>query len=150
MDARTTSQLAPITNTRKAERISKLRLFCSYPRAAANVGRHIQFGKENKYGPHSLTQPHLDQLTELAKTVLERHSPVSVCQRIQLMDTARKKDNTVKLQRKEARGLRHGTEKSNRMDKKRNKVSGNKELGFLSTGNNTLSTDYCTHFVSEQ
>jgi hypothetical protein len=37
------------------------------------------------------THPHLDKLTELATTVLERQSPVSVCQRIQLMGIAHKK-----------------------------------------------------------
>ena len=56
------------------------------------------------------TRPHLDKLTELATTMLERQSPVSVCQRIQLMGTAhKKKDNRVKLERKEAKGWGLGT-----------------------------------------
>jgi len=37
------------------------------------------------------TRPHVDKLTELATTMLERQSPVGVCQRMQLMGIAHKK-----------------------------------------------------------
>jgi hypothetical protein len=55
------------------------------------------------------THPHLDKLTELATTVLERQSPVSVCQRMQLMGTVHKERQQSKLQRKEAKGCGRGT-----------------------------------------
>ena len=79
---------APTIRTQTVEGILKVQVFLFILEQRQMWLARFSSGKQINT---VLTHPHLDKLTKLVTTVLERQSPVSVCQRIQLMGTAHKK-----------------------------------------------------------